>query len=273
MPGKKPPNNSGLFGLFGNDPIPSRSPSDNAANSLRWTGDKNKNIDGLGQRIDGHDKEIGKIKREMDRIKRNTINSVNQATRDVAAKASKEVEEKHAALEADLQAKSDNIKEDVGTIRKELSSDRYRTVEVLAFFVAFFTFVSIEFQLFANITNYFQVLSLTLILFGSMVFFVVLLSRVIGLMSNQVGLGRKVLAASIVIIFIGAVLGLGSEKLGWAQSPTEKFVETKSQQCQRMMEDITAKGTESSQYNAFFALGCNEIGADQDMQKQEVRGQ
>lgn len=269
MAGKKTPNHSSLFGLFGNEPVPSRSSSDSAANSLRWTDNKNQSSKRLGQRIDGHDKEIVRMRKEINRIERSTIDSIEQT----AARVSENVK----GVESDLRTESEKIKNevksDVGTIRKELSSDRYRTVEVLAFFVAFFTFVSIEFQLFANITNYFQVLSLTFILFGSMVFFVVLLSRVIGLMGNQVGLGRKVLAISIAIIFFGAILGLGSEKLGWAQLSTEKFVETKSQQCEHMVKDIAAKGPESSQYNVYFAIGCNDIRVDREVPEQERRNQ
>lgn len=272
MAEKKKSFNSAFLRQLKNDATAHHSSPD-ATNPLLRTIDANKSVSGLARRVDGQDRQIEKIKREVDRVKRSTINSMNQAAQEVAARASKEVEEKHAVLASDLQSKSDSIKEDVGTLRKELSSDRYRTIEVLAFFVAFFTFVSIEFQLFANITNYLQVVSLTLILFGIMTFFVVLLSRVIGLMNGQVALGKKILGASLVVIVVGAFLGLGSEKLGWAQSPTEHFVDRKAQQCQRMMDNITEKGSESPHYNAFFALGCQEMGVDNDTVKKTGTGE
>ncbi len=60
-------------------------------------------------------------------------------------------------------------------IKKDITDNQIKNTETLAIFVALFTFVSIEFQIFRSFTSWQSAASLSLILLGSLTFFVILI--------------------------------------------------------------------------------------------------
>lgn len=63
--------------------------------------------------------------------------------------------------------------------RRDIQDSQTKTTEILAIFVALFTFVSIEFQIFRSFASWQAAVSLTLIILGALSFFVLLTKALI----------------------------------------------------------------------------------------------
>jgi len=94
----------------------------------------------------------------------------------------------------------DKLKGDTDKLRES----QFSIIEILGIFVALFTFISVEFQIFRSFTSWKAGASLTLILLGSLLFFIV----VIGLILNR-NLSKKifgVMFAAFIFIIMGVFL-------------------------------------------------------------------
>ncbi len=84
---------------------------------------------------------------------------------------------------SDLKLKIFEIKKDSKDIKDELEhkieGSKLKVVETLGIFVALFTFISIEFQVFRSYENTIAISGLTLIILGSLTFFVIILDFVL----------------------------------------------------------------------------------------------
>lgn len=82
-------------------------------------------------------------------------------------------------LKNEAERENERIRSELKSTSSELKKDRFLTIQVLGFFVAFFTFISVQFQLFANLTYFNQYVALSLIVFGMLVSFIIIFSRLI----------------------------------------------------------------------------------------------
>lgn len=111
------------------------------------------------------------------------------------------VEEQDVILELkqdliSLQKDSSLLKDEIKDIRKDSS----RNIEILAIFSALLAFVSVEIQLFRVLNNENAIIGLTLILLGSLVFFVALFDLILNNETNQV---KSYLIIGLSVVFIG----------------------------------------------------------------------
>lgn len=103
------------------------------------------------------------------------------------------------------------IREQIDPLKKELTDYKANLIEVLAIFVALFTFVSFDVQIFKANLSVFSVLGFTLIMLGSLTFFLILLKTVL---SGQ----RNITLLTVSIIFIS----LGILSIAFSYSLEEK---------------------------------------------------
>jgi len=101
--------------------------------------------------------------------------------------------------------------------RREIDKKYNRNIEVLAIFVALFTFISIDFQIFKQPISIIAAMGVSLITLGALSFFVLLL----GFMTENNNFYKKLFA--LVIIF----MVLGISLIGWdykvKNSPPDRF--------------------------------------------------
>jgi len=95
----------------------------------------------------------------------------------------------------------DALKESIKQLEADAKYDRLQSIQILAIFVAFFTFVSVQFQIFSNLEKYGGVIPLSLVLLGSVVLFA---SILIG------GMRQWRIADYIIAISAGLLVLLGS---------------------------------------------------------------
>ncbi|MBX4211570.1 MAG: hypothetical protein KW806_02145 [Candidatus Yanofskybacteria bacterium] len=91
-------------------------------------------------------------------------------------------------------------------VDKKIDSSRTSVIEFLALFVALFTFVSIEFQVFHSFKSWRAAASLSFILLGSLLLFVI----VIHLMLHQDRKKHSPLFSTIILLLPVGLLGLGT---------------------------------------------------------------
>lgn len=95
--------------------------------------------------------------------------------------ADQQVIEKFVKVEEEAKQTLNDHKEQIDKVQAQARSDKLQAIQILAVFVAFFTFVSVEFQLFAVLKDPLSVVALTSVLLGALLCFVLLV----------VGLTRK----------------------------------------------------------------------------------
>lgn len=124
-------------------------------------------------------------------------------------------------------------KDTIGPIQERITKMENRTEEIrinvinsLGIFVALFTFVSVEFQLFQSLTSFTQYISLTLILSGVLMFFVLFLDFIgqrnkhakfnfpKDIKSHKWSLHQLLFGLCFMLILFGILIGITSKKQG-----------------------------------------------------------
>ena len=115
----------------------------------------------------------------------------------------------------------------INDIETKTEDMRVNIINTLGIFVAIFTFVSIQFQLFQSLTSFFQYISLSLILIGALIIFIVfldyitkkkidpkplLLRDILPVKNWTVTVHRIFFIVSMILIFIGILIGISSPK-------------------------------------------------------------
>lgn len=110
------------------------------------------------------------------------VNTKLQDLGDKAQSLERQTDEHFKDLEDKFDKKTDRLNE-------QLKADRLQSIQILTLFVAFFTFVSVEFQLFSSLKDDLSVAALSLLLCGSLLLFV----APVLMLSNTKGktVGRK----------------------------------------------------------------------------------
>lgn len=110
-----------------------------------------------------------------------------------------------------LQANVERIEEKANKLDDQLRGDKLQSIQILAVFVALFTFVSVEFQLFSTMQDSQAVLALTLILLGSLLFFVSVIMRSIGAIQTSANSGGwswlwrwGIVLISLLLVLVGS---------------------------------------------------------------------
>lgn len=199
------------------------SPLDSESGNFKWTfdgsGSPDANTGGvffgsntpseykkLIQTMELRKDEEDKLRKEVEKVK---------GLQELIEKTSKELEATQTDLQAMKASLEDQGKElseaklDFEKQRKEgadqIKTDRLQSIQILAIFVAFFTFASISFQMFANVNSHFW-LPLGLTILGAMTLF----SSIIIMASNKVTSMPVVvyitLCFSIICIASGSIL-------------------------------------------------------------------
>lgn len=119
----------------------------------------------------------------------------------------------------------------------ELNSYKTKIIEVLAVFVALFTFISVDIQIFKSDISTLSAMGFTLLMLGSLVLFLLILVRVLG---NEIKSNGCFIFLSITLIVLGVVCvgwdykGIKNELKNEFYSKTEiddkiKNIDTKSE--------------------------------------------
>ena len=124
----------------------------------------------------------------------------------------KEQEERTKKITKKIEEKfNKKIEITIRTTEKELSNkiddSKLKTIETLGIFVALFTFVSVEFQVFRMLDNPQSIAGLTLILLGSLLTFITVLDSVLSKVKLQEDIEFKLIKPkSLPLIFIWILL-------------------------------------------------------------------
>jgi hypothetical protein len=116
---------------------------------------------------------IGKVNDEIV-----SLRSEVRATDGRLGEVQKELEGKSEEVKQEFDAKTKSTGEELNAkiikLEEQSRSDRLQSIQILALFVAFFTFVSVQFQLFAVVKETFTVIALSMVLLGALLLFVCL---------------------------------------------------------------------------------------------------
>jgi len=123
----------------------------------------------LAARTNTLEKKISDLKKQI-KILNTQTNSFSSEVKNHSQK----LEKQQKILSKIQDANTEMIK-----LKDELKSDKLQAIQILAIFVAFFTFVSVEFQLFANTNDALEVLGLSALLMGSLLIFVCLVLKAV----------------------------------------------------------------------------------------------
>lgn len=131
----------------------------------------------------------------------------------------------------DLQDKLKEVKDFKSEVYEKLSDTKTKIIESLGIFVAFFTFVSVQFQIFdraENLSNSFLT-GLTLILLGGLTTFICLLDQVLNDHKEEKRLRKtrsgRILLIAIFIVLIGVLLSCTKELKDWLIEWTTLIIE------------------------------------------------
>jgi len=117
------------------------------------------------------------------------------------------------------------LDKDSADLRKKIEEREHRTIETLAFFVALFTFISIEFQLFRSLSSGLQVAGLTFLIFGAMLTFVTLIKN----------LGSETRKHYLIAALASAIAG---GFFFWQGQSTEALPEIVQEEVQRQLDEL-----------------------------------
>ncbi len=90
---------------------------------------------------------------------------------------------------------------------KKIEQSRDKNIETLGLFVALFTFISIEFTLFREITNFSAAVSISLIAAGLLIFFVLILHLIIISSGNNTSKWIKAFYVGMFLAAVGLIIG------------------------------------------------------------------
>ncbi|MFH1233419.1 MAG: hypothetical protein V1649_02085 [Patescibacteria group bacterium] len=118
------------------------------------------------------------------------------------------------------------IREQVEPIKDDLNDYKVKMIEVLAIFVALFTFISVDIQIFKSDISKLSALGFTLIMLGTLLIFIIILAYIFD-SKNKGTLLTSILITSIVLIAIG-IFSIGVEYKGVKKNLETNFY-TKTQ--------------------------------------------
>ena len=167
----------------------------------------------LGSKISSYEEQVSKLRNE-EKSASNALSKINAQL----VKAEKSL---------------DDTEGKINQLDGQVKNDKLQAIQILALFVAFFTFVSVQFQLFANAKSMASVVALSLVLLGSLLCFVCL--TYLGLAyyyvasetNNQaLRFNKKFLVITTICGFLLFVSGVGINL--WVQQ-SEENVQTAAQ--------------------------------------------
>lgn len=157
--------------------------------------------------------------------------------------------------EVDLKKYKREIEDNKHNLEDKIENGRLSTIESLGIFVALFTFISIEFQVFRSYRNPFAISGLTLIFIGSIFLFLVVLDYlIIQVRGNESDKARKSKKGKLWYVLppLSVVLISSGMFLYW-QSPNEDLEDKqtliKNQVYNLVKDDIKQQNTELLETN------------------------
>ncbi len=91
----------------------------------------------------------------------------------------KDEEQQRIKIQKEFKKQREDINNALDETKERIENNRNDNVQTLAVFVALFTFISVDFQIFKQISDFYSALSLVMILLGALTFFVLLLNQVL----------------------------------------------------------------------------------------------
>lgn len=110
-------------------------------------------------------KEVGEVTKKVKRI---SYEKISQDLKDVSKKIKKEIKE-------EIQPEFNGLKTNIETIEKRTEQNKLRLIETLALFVALFTFVSVNIQIFRSPLSLLSAAGFVLIMLGSLSLFLLIM--------------------------------------------------------------------------------------------------
>ena len=142
-------------------------------------------IQKLTERMEARDKDTGIIQKDLAKAQSESLALKNQLAKST---------------------------EDVGRLDGQVKNDKLQAIQILALFVAFFTFVSVEFQLFSNVKDSLTFFALTAVLLAGLILFVCLTFLGLAYYHDTGASGGSALRFNkrfLVILSVAALLLLG----------------------------------------------------------------
>jgi hypothetical protein len=139
--------------------------------------------------------------------------------------------EDHEKKIEEITKEADIFKEKLKGAEIKSQETQVKIIECLGIFIALFTFISVEFQILQNISNFFELLSLSLILFSALSFFVVLMDVVISIWKNEKTTSGEIPGTHKVLLIIAAlifIIGLSCGTFGSSEKANSLNYENSS---------------------------------------------
>lgn len=157
---------------------------------------------------------------------------------------------------------ADQRKSEIEQLRGNLEKDRFKSIEIITLVVAFFTFISTNFQLMSHLTNFIQFVALAFILLGAVTLFVLLTGRIANGPEKWSGCKNFVLNNKLLFISLGFV-GVGvffSFYYADYEAAQKSLSNVKAQNCSEIITELRKEQKQDKigiLRDTYEFIGCN----------------
>lgn len=102
----------------------------------------------------------------------------------------------------------DATKKEINDLKKEVTEFKIKTIEILAIFVALFTFVSVDIQIFKSEISFLSATGTSLITLGALLFFISILHLLLDYSQNYLKQNKNIFISIVVISVILIAVGI-----------------------------------------------------------------
>lgn len=171
--------------------------------------------------------------------------NTQKAFLDIVSKEAKRISKIEAEKTAKKVAPEISKIEAEKTVQKAIYASQYKSTEILGIFVAFFTFVSVEIQIFNRITYLSQAILFSVLVFLCMIGFLFFLHLILSLQNPQTGKNTLIVILlpfiSLITIIVASMLGLNHlTTIEPLSTPENSEIDTLKQRILKNESDIDA---------------------------------
>lgn len=141
----------------------------------------------------------------------------------------------------DIKQRSDDLSASIDGIKQDISSASKQSVEMLGVFVAFFTFVSVEFQLFKIVESGVMAIAISAFLLGSLLLFAYAI-HVFFKLENEQNKSHGYTVLVVALLLLG-----GACYLFYSQNPVIKSQKAEVEMLRKHIDNLTASSSAAAQ--------------------------
>lgn len=118
----------------------------------------------------------------------------------------------------------DNLDKRIDGIEAKINEVNFRTIELLAFFVAIFTFISVDIQVFKYVISWLAAAGFTLIMLGGLFLFLIILSKLI--LERETTKGTIILGISSACFIVIGILCIDYANNDYLKMLDDRYVKS-----------------------------------------------